>query len=322
MTTNVMAVNALFLGNGNNGEWKAYGFNLDGLDSTATSTGLCQLNDGAAPDTPYPDGNNGIDNSFGKNLLPVILGVDPNWVSDVSTALMQGQFTALLEMDNVCTTGDDPSFQTKVFAGTPLGMTPKWDGTDMWPVEPDLLNNPKDPESSSIVFQGCSVTGQMFSFTGTTGVIVLTVPVMLNGKTTSLKLTLNDAHVSMTLSADRKSGMMGMIGGVLDTEELVVEADKLIYLLGYCGTTEQTLVEQLIRQASDIMNDGTQDPTKVCNGISVGFGFSMAPAQIGSVGPFAPPPVTCMGTGGAGGGGTGGSGTGGDAGTDASSDGG
>ncbi len=294
----MLAVSALRFGDGNNGEWKAYGFNLDGLVSTANSTGLCQLNDGAAPDTPYPDGNNGIDNSFGKNLLPIILDIDPTWVTDVTNALMEGQFTALLEMDCLYPTGDDPSFNTKVFAGTPLPSPPKWDGTDKWPVEPDLLNDPTNPESSSIVFNGCSVIGQTFT-SGVNGVLVLTVPVNLNGMSTSLKLTLNDAKITMTLAADRQSATGGMIGGVLNTEDLVAEADKLVYLLGECGTSAQTQIETLIRQASDIMADGTQDPTKVCNGISVGFGFDMKPAQIGSVGPAAPPVVTCNPDGGA-----------------------
>jgi hypothetical protein len=289
----VLAVSALRFGDGNNGEWKAFGFDLDGKTSTDTSTDLCQLNDAAAPSTPYPDGNNGIDNSFGKNLLPIILSFDPTWVTDVGTALQQGDFTALLEMECLYPTGDEASFSTKVFAGTPLGMVPKWDGTDKWPVEPDLLNTPTDPESSSIVFNQCSVTGQMFD-SGMNGSLVLTIPVSLNGNNSSLKLTLYAARLTMTLAADRKSATGGMIGGVLNTEELVTEAKKLIFLAGLCSDmTALTTVETLIRQASDIMADGTQDPTKVCNGISVGFGFDMKPAQVGSVGPAAPPPVTC-----------------------------
>jgi hypothetical protein len=288
----VLAVSALRLGDGTNGQWKAYGFNLDGKVSTAASTDLCQLNSGAAPSTPYPDGDNGIDNSFGKNLLPTILGLDPTWATDVATALLQGSFTALMEMDCLYPTGDDPSFSTKVFAGTPLGMTPKWDGTDKWPVDPDLLNNPMDPESSSIVFTACSVTGQKFD-SGSNGLIVLTIPVSLNGNSTTLKLTLYAARVTMTLAADRKSATGGIIGGVLKTEELVTEAKKIGYLLGICTSSTLTQVETLIRQASDIMSDGTQDTTKVCDGISVGFGFDMKPAQIGIVGPAALPPVTC-----------------------------
>jgi hypothetical protein len=293
----VLAVSALRLGDGSNGEWKAFGFNLDGLVSTAASTNLCQLNSGAAPSTPYPDGDNGIDNSFGKNLLPVILSVDSTWVSDVAAALQLGQFTALLELDCLYPTGDDPSFNTKVFAGESLGMAPKWDGTDKWPVDPDLLNNPTDPESSSVVFNGCSVTGQTFT-SGTNGLILLTIPVTLNGLTTTLKLTLHAAQVTMTLAADRQSATGGIVGGVLNTEELVAEVDKLGYLFGICGTSALTQLETLVRQASDIMSDGTQDTTKVCDGISLGFGFDMAPAQIGVVGPASPAPVTCSSDGG------------------------
>jgi hypothetical protein len=41
------------------------------------------------------------------------------------------------------------------------------------------------------------------------------------------------------------------------------------------------------------MTDGTQDPTKVCDGISVGLGFDMKPAQIGVVAPPAAPSMSC-----------------------------
>jgi hypothetical protein len=291
-TSTVLAITQLYFGDGDNGQWKAYGFNLDGKVSTAASTDLCQLNDGAAASLPYPDGNNGIDNSFGKNLLPVILSVDPTWVSDVNTGITQGQFTALLEMECLPPTGDVPLFSTKLFAGTPLGMMPKWDGTDAWPVEPDLLNNPTDPQSSSIVFNQCSVTGTTFN-AGMGGTVVLTIPVTLDGKTTSLKLTLYAAQLTMTLAADRKSAAGGMLGGVLNTEEFVAEVNKVGYLLGLCGTSALTAILTQVRQSSDIMADGTQDPTMVCNGISVGLGFDMKSAQIGVVGPAAPPVVTC-----------------------------
>ena len=43
-----------------------------------------------------------------------------------------------------------------------------------------------------------------------------------------------------------------------------------------------------IAQASDILTDGTQDPTKPCDGISIGLGFDGALVQLGT--PVAPPP--------------------------------
>ncbi len=288
----VLAVDKLLFGDGNSGQWKALGFNLDGLVSTAVSTGLCKLNDGAQASDPYPDGNNGIDNSFGKNLLPLILGIDPTWVTDVNNSIQMGNFTALLEVECLPPTGDASGISTKLFAGTTLGTTPKWDGTDMWPVEPDLLTDPTNPQSSSLVFPQCSVTGTTFS-AGKNGTIVLTIPLMASGVSTSIKLTLYAAQLTMTLSADRMSATGGVIGGVLNTEDFVTQVNNIGVLLNLCGSAVLTNLVTQVRQASDIMVDGTQDPTQTCNGISVGLGFTMLPAQIGSVGPAAPTEQSC-----------------------------
>ena len=51
--------------------WKQIGFNLDGKVTTATSTDVCQLVPGATP-AEQDDGQQGIDNSFGENLCPIL----------------------------------------------------------------------------------------------------------------------------------------------------------------------------------------------------------------------------------------------------------
>jgi hypothetical protein len=49
-----------------------------------------------------------------------------------------------------------------------------------------------------------------------------------------------------------------------------------------------------IREASDMMQDGTQDPAKECDGISIGLGFEMTRVVIGTASPpVAPPPDPC-----------------------------
>ena len=45
-----------------------------------------------------------------------------------------------------------------------------------------------------------------------------------------------------------------------------------------------------IRQASDILKDGTQDPNEECDGISVGLGFEAKAVVVGDIAP-APQPV-------------------------------
>jgi hypothetical protein len=286
------ALSKLAFGDGVNGQWKGYGFNIDGLVSTATSTDVCQPNSGGSAAAAYPDGNNGIDNSFGKNLLPIILGLDPNLPTDTNTALLNGVFSTLLEMNCLPPTGDAPSFLTKLFVATALGSTPKWDGTDVWPVAPELLSNPADPDSSTITFAMSSVTGTTFD-SGKNQTVVLWIPMNVNGRTNVLKLKLYAAEVTMNLSADRKSATGGMIGGVLNTEELVTQVNAVGYTLGLCGNSLLTNLLTQVRQASDIMSDGTQDPTKTCDGISIGLGFEMKQAQRGDIGPASPTQMTC-----------------------------
>jgi hypothetical protein len=84
-----------------------------------------------------------------------------------------------------------------------------------------------------------------------------------------------------------------MIGGVLNTEELVAEIKKVGVLLDMCGTQPFQNILDEARRASDIMADGTQDPAKTCDGISIGLGFEMMEAQIGEVGPVTPVGTSC-----------------------------
>jgi hypothetical protein len=289
----VLAATELLFGEGNSGEWKAVGFNVDGLVSTANSKDVCLPNSGADPSTPYPDGDDGIDNSFGKNLLPVILSLYQNWVNDINNGIQKGFFTSMLKMECLPPTGDFPVMNTKLFGGTTLPMAPLFDGTDKWPVAPELLGNSMDPNSSTVMFPKSSVTGDLFD-SGKNQTFILTVPLKTMTATTSIKLTLYAAQIQMTLAKDRKSSTGGMIGGVLNTEEFVAEIKKVGFLLDLCGTIAFDNLITAVRQASDIMADGTQDPTKTCDGISMGLGFEMKEVQIGDVGPPTPVGMSCQ----------------------------
>lgn len=288
----VLAASELFFGEGTNGQWKAFGHNLDAKESTAASKDLCQPYMGTATSIPYPDGDNGIDNSFGKNLLPVILSLYPTWVQDINNGIAKGFFTSMLKMECLPPKGDVEKFTTKLFGGTPLPAAPKFDGTDKWPVAPELLSNSLDADSSTIIFDQCSVKGQAFDG-GPNSTFVLTVPIKTMTDSTSIKLTLYAATLKMTLADDRKSASAGMLGGVLNTEEFLAEIKKVGSLLNLCGTGAFDNIVQKVREASDIMTDGTQDPNKPCDGISMGMGFDMKQVQLGDVGPIQPVGDSC-----------------------------
>lgn len=284
----VLAAHQLHFGEGNNGEWKMVGFNIDGLSSTGASLDVCQPNSGGSGSTAYPDGVNGIDNSFGRNVLPLWLNLDPSFITDVNKSLQNGNFTMMLGMECLPPMGDVASFVTRLFNGTSLGMPPKWDGSDQWPVRPELLSDPMNPASSMITYSNSSVKNMVFD-SGNKVPFVLTLP-MAN---TWITLRLYSAHVTMNLAADHNSATGGIIGGVLKTEEFISELTKVGSSLGLCGTALYTYLLMAIRQASDIMADGSQDPTKTCDGISIGLTFDSAQVQLGSVGPTIPMAPSC-----------------------------
>ncbi len=114
----------------------------------------------------------------------------------------------------------------------------------------------------------------------------------------------------------RAASVEGTIAGVLETDVLTEEITKIVggFDTSFCDPTNTTLKSILdqIRQASDIMKDGTQDPTKECDGISIGLGFNLKRVTLGDVAPPATPKDPCApGTGGAGGTGAGTGGAGG-----------
>ncbi len=49
------------------------------------------------------------------------------------------------------------------------------------------------------------------------------------------------------------------------------------------ATCTARVTADTLRQASDIMVDGSQEPNKICNGISIGIGFEAKRAGIGGV---------------------------------------
>jgi hypothetical protein len=90
--------------------WKQIGFNLDGRVTTATSTDVCQLEPGANP-AAQDDGQDGIDNSFGENLCPIL---DTTFgVSSYSTAVPQTY---------VVTDASGSGTLAIQFAGTTVGL--------------------------------------------------------------------------------------------------------------------------------------------------------------------------------------------------------
>jgi hypothetical protein len=272
--------------------WKQYGFDLDGQNDTATTANHCKPSSGA-PTTNFINGNNGIDNSFGANILNIIMGILPAPSSKINDSINQGKFTIMLQMENL---GAGTSYQgltTQLFGGEGLPTPPKWDGSDNWPVTPELLKDGMTIAGGSLVQFPMSYVTNNTWVSGSKGNVTLALSV--GGLT--LNLTIANAQIAMQMDAAHKTATNGIIGGVLNTEALTTQLQIVAGTFdpSLCSgpTVEEILTE--IKQASDIGSDGTQDPTKTCDGISIGIGFDASiVANPTTVAPMAvPKPNPC-----------------------------
>jgi hypothetical protein len=304
------AVSELFLGdtdrNGspNPSAWKDFGYDLDGKISTKDSSDLCKPNAGGSPSSVYPDGNDGIDNAFGKLLLPIITGLAQDASQQINESIAAGDFTIIVNIPELGDSANYDPLSAGLFAGVTLvddmgaTLTPKWDGTDLWPVAPELLATGSpgddcqvDPCTSQVEFNQAYLTDNTF-VSGSPGSLDLNLSVA----GFSLNLSIAQAVISMDVAGDRSGATEGVIAGVIPVEPLISELQKIAgsFDPGLCtGTTFESLADQ-IRQASDIMSDGSQDPNATCDAISIGLGFNSKPVLLGTVDePAEPQPDPC-----------------------------
>ncbi|WP_234023897.1 hypothetical protein [Sorangium cellulosum] len=285
-----LAIDRLFLGEVDRdgaktpGSWKQFGFNLDGKVSSAASEDLCRPVAGATPADVYPDGDDGIDNSFGKNIVGLISNFLGDPSTEVTKAIANGDFTVILKIDQLGAQSSYNPLTAKLYGGATLGGAPTWNGTDEWPVVPELLEDGQDIDSAKVVFPNSYVVDNTWvSGPQTQGTFKLNLTTA--GK--NIGLTISNVRIAMELAQDHKSAVKGTIAGVLETDVLVEELRSVIGTVqpALCeGTTLEGVLDQ-IRATSDIMKDGSQDPSQECNAISIGIGFTAKEVQLGDIAP-------------------------------------
>jgi hypothetical protein len=246
----------------------------------------------ASPKNVYPDGTNGIDNSWGKLVLPIVLGVASDFSTQANAQITAGKATTLFTLRKLGAGTDYNPLSAAQYLSTDLGMAPKLDGTDMYPIDPASLTNPTDVSTPAIVFASGYVSGNTWvsGVGGSTITLGANAPSFANFVLPG-NVPLQVTRIAMTLSADHKTATNGTISGVIPIapyEAAMREAAGRLDSALCTGATIDSIIAQ-IDQASDILQDGTQDPTKQCDGISVGFGFNATIVQIGSIGVATPP---------------------------------
>jgi hypothetical protein len=333
------AIHTLYLGDSdrtgvtNTAAWKDYGYNLDNLVTTKTSTDVCTLTAGASK-AVQGDGNGGIDNSFGENILPIVIetaGSDA--AAKINASILAGSFTIMTYVtgfdDSAMNSTNATGLTGLLLAGGSYsaahdGGAPTWDTTTHWPIVPTIMNGCN-------AMTGCGAGCTYGSAPGACSVDPLTAATItfptayqaggtfVNGSPSTLALNLSiggqslsiNVHSALITFQPKAAGSVtdGTIAGVLITSELV-DALKSVagnIAVSLCSGSAFESIAQQIEQASDIVIDSNSGAVSnssgtMCNGISIGLGFEgteiAAPSSsdIEAVSAAAPNPCADAGT--------------------------
>jgi hypothetical protein len=271
--------------------WKVHGFDLDGKESNAQSKDLCQPAGGAEAEDVYPDGEGGIDNGFGRNIVPFLLQLSPDLSTHHDLALHEGDVPTIvfrladLGTDHVVT---DALPSEREWTEPP----PAWDGSDVWRPRSDGLTGGDLASPRARFAHGEVVVNAAGALVWRArGADDLRIHLALPGFT--LPLSLRRVRVSAILSDDLGRMTEGRLGGVVDTQLFAYELSKIC---ADCWedtcppAPSQNPAKPPISLAPDILLDGTQDPLSPCEGISIGLGFEAEVVRLGDVVEIMPDP--------------------------------
>jgi hypothetical protein len=250
--------------------WEAYGANIDGKVTTSESTDVCTLAAGASTSAQV-DGNDGIDNSFGENIIPLILSVaGSDFATSLNSGIEAGAATFMLDLSGLT---DDPAqtlspVSAQLFSGVSIG-TPTWTLSGEWGAYQGSLVGGSLASGALTKFPTAAISSGTWS-SGTSGDLPLNLPL---GSGT-LALVVHHAVISFAHSS-ANSATLGNVSGVLATDELIAAFQKAAasISLSLCDGSAFASIAAQLEAASDILKDGTNTSGVSCDGISIGFGF-------------------------------------------------
>jgi hypothetical protein len=280
----VLAMSTVFFGDtdwmGNPSQiaWQPFGLNIDGKVTTACSTNVCTLVGGSSRQAQV-DGYNGIDNSFGSQVVPVLQTLDSTFSQTANADIRVGRATMLIQLDVTGTGASYVSLPGALYRAAPIA-SPKWDGTDVRNVD-DVSLVDGSVSQPATVFASGYMNERVWVGTPPTGTAYLD---LLTGVVLGLPpIPIHHVQIVMPVAADGGSATSGILAGVIRTSDLVAWFTILGGMISrdLCGGSVLETVALQIEQASDIMADGTNEPGQTCDGISIGLGFDAVAVQLG-----------------------------------------
>jgi len=290
--TIAFAIRRIYLGdtdrNGvpNQAAWRAFGYDIDGLTTTRETSGSCVLASGAARSSGY-DGECGTDNSFGSNIVPILLTTfGQDYSAKLDASIAAGGLTDILVVDAraISAGGVAPA---ALLNGAALGHAPAWDGTDEWPIDSTSF----DAGDALVTFARAYVIDGTWVGAPRSGAGAITLGTFHGYP---FRLPVGRLLVTMRIAPDGKTATGGVISGVVRVEPFIRQLEI------WQGVISSSLCDRRCvdvcyspREASDILADGTVDPTRPCDAISIGIGFEASAVKLGPTLDVAPVPDLC-----------------------------
>ena len=287
-------------GNAEPTAWQSFGVALSGVifkDAKAESRAAhCKPQDAAKPVDVIVNAPNGVDNSFGKNVLPRILGVSGAGLdAKTQQGIALGAWSLLIDFPSFGPLdgfggGDSSVLPVRGQMVPNVGLTAptKWSTYPWRPLSTEISS----AGMATASFPAGYLSDQRWTSSAHGLADDVVLPVIIYYGSYPLELRIRHAVVTARVSADGLSLTDGNIGGVLEPNALKTDlyralgglsGDPCYHWLDLNGPFDALL-------SNDILLDGTQDPNRTCDGISIGLGFEATRSARGT--PVDPPVVS------------------------------
>jgi hypothetical protein len=254
------------------------GYDLDKVDTCCDDAGPSCVSVKQHCDAP-----GGVDNEAAKifqmfDLIDQGLNMGSSTLSQRAAA---GKWTLLFQISDYNGEPDDFSVRVALFPSPGLSSTPKWDGTDSWPVSATAvgdggLSNP------SYVSQGAYVAG---------GVLVAAFPQAAIEFTGGAVFTVRliGGVITGRLVKNGKSWELndGVLAGRWRTSDVFASLGWLQTAGGVLCTTNPYFptAKAAVCQAADLLSNAADPASVPCDSVSLGMGFTAFAAQLGAITP-------------------------------------
>jgi len=270
--------------------WKDYGFDLDGVCTTAadskTSDNTCQRAPSSKDDV-LTDGDDCIDNNFGSQLVTFIREIQPTAEDTLASGIKGGGVTLALRIDDLAPSGADASAPGALFASKVEGSAAKLDGTDVFDVDSSSVEGGDLSKPVATLTGSVSIVGGARTWSGRADLLALPAVFIAGASGT---IPIRDARIDVDLDT-----MRGTVGGFAMLADVQTVVGLLLANQGVCpGNAIYDTVTATVSQSVDMPEALPQDTTKACVALSIGLGLEVVNATLGKTYPTpTPAPDPC-----------------------------